>query len=321
MRRVYRGIGRHCLLALAKHYWWFVMLFACPVWAEESPEKGEKDAVVDGILSSFSLPFEDLFKKKHESEWLNLWDEFSGNIGIDIPLRKTKPYNGLNSQGQQGRYSVTFPISLRYNPLSYWFANVNALLYLDKKLQAPWDSDFTYRFGYDDWHPYTLSLVYANYDGNRFHPNRALGERHTRFLEGTYRLGWKFPLTQMLAEPLLIDPNKTINCQMGFNLTPRYVDFVTESRLPHKQTVTMGCHYPIIEDWLFNFTLFWYPQADQQQPWDPDYTYNLTFSSSLPGNLALQYSNYSGNRYPWRDQRDAADVKDGSIGLSWSLAW
>ncbi|EIJ41458.1 hypothetical protein BegalDRAFT_0540 [Beggiatoa alba B18LD] len=283
------------------------------------------DEIVNGLLSSFALPFDELLKAKHESEWVNLLDGFSGSIGLDIPLKKSKPakhyVQGVASQGENNRYSVTMPVFIRYVPLSYWFINFNTLLYLDKNLQAPWNPDFTYSFGYDDWHPYTLSLTYENYGGNRFHPDRALGEEHTHYLEGTYRLGWKFPLAQVIAEPLLIETEKTVNCQLSFNLTPRYIEATEGKRLNHKKSVVLGCRYPIIQEWALNLNLFWYPEPEQQQPWDPDYTYSLTFPQKLLGDFTLQYSNYAGSRYPWREQQDAAGFEDGSFSLSWSLAW
>ncbi len=33
---------------------------------------------------------------------------------------------------------------------------------------AAWDPDFTYGFGYFDWHPRTFSLQHNNYAGNRY---------------------------------------------------------------------------------------------------------------------------------------------------------
>jgi len=46
--------------------------------------------------------------------------------------------------------------------------------YLDADLQATRDPDFSSSVGYDDWHPYTLSQVYANYKDYRLcHPKQA----------------------------------------------------------------------------------------------------------------------------------------------------
>jgi hypothetical protein len=46
--------------------------------------------------------------------------------------------------------------------------------YLDADIQATRDPDFSSSVGYDDWHPYTLSQVYANYKDNRLcHPKQA----------------------------------------------------------------------------------------------------------------------------------------------------
>jgi hypothetical protein len=86
---------------------------------------------------------------------------------------------GSGSQGERAT-NFTFTSLLKYNPLSYWFMSVTYYHYFDEKLKAPWNPDFSYVFGYDDWHPYTLSLLYSNYGGNRLNPDRDKNEKFTR---------------------------------------------------------------------------------------------------------------------------------------------
>jgi hypothetical protein len=62
--------------------------------------------------------------------------------------------------------------------------------------------------------------------------------------------------------------------------------------------------------------------VDQQQPWDPDFTYGIGYYDWHPGTILVQYNNYSGNRLPWRDKSaDTGKFKDGSITISWSWTW
>ncbi len=47
---------------------------------------GEGREIIDGLASSFAVPWRDLFKGKHDSEWRNLLDGFTGELVIDGPL-------------------------------------------------------------------------------------------------------------------------------------------------------------------------------------------------------------------------------------------
>jgi hypothetical protein len=74
--------------------------------------------------------------------------------------------------------------------------------------------------------------------------------------------------------------------------------------------------------WYATSTLNYYPVASQQQPWDPDYTYGFGYFDFHPGKLSVQYNNYSGNRYPWR-QRGAhtGTFAWGGLSLSWGYGF
>jgi len=292
---------------------------ACPVAAQE-----KKNEVIEGLLSSFALPLHDLLQKKHASEWRNLLDGWSVGAAFEYPLKENPPPagTGFGSQGQRGGNKARLALSLRYNPISSWFVQTTYYRYRDEDLQAPWDPDFSYSFGYDDWHPYTLSLVYANYGGNRLHPDRSQDERFTRFEEGTFSLGWKFSVPRALEESLLVHPTGSIGCNINYNVTPKYVDLASLSRKDVKQSVSLGCKYTIYKWWYANFTLYAYPFPKQQQPWDPDFTYGFGYFDWHSGTLSIQYNNYSGNRFPWRQRSaDTGHFQDGSFmaSISWSF--
>lgn len=57
-----------------------------------------------------------------------------------------------------------------------------------------------------------------------------------------------------------------------------------------------------------------------KQPWNPDFTYTLSYSVPLSyGSINLSYQNYNGTRYPWRkNHRNFLALKDGSIGIAFS---
>ncbi|MCH9672317.1 MAG: hypothetical protein K0U93_12790, partial [Gammaproteobacteria bacterium] len=146
--------------------------------------------ISEGLASSFHTPIEDLFKQTHPTQTESLLNGLSVNFGVDVPLNldvaSTPPGNG--SQGSRSGSTPTAKATIKYNPLSYWYFSATFSRYFDEELQAPWNGDFSYSFGYDDWHPYTLSLVYSNFGGNRLNPDRSKGERFTTFEEGSFNL-------------------------------------------------------------------------------------------------------------------------------------
>jgi hypothetical protein len=59
--------------------------------------------------------------------------------------------------------------------------------------QQPWNPDFTYGFGYADWHSYTFSVQYNNYSGNRFPWNKP-AENTGNFLDGIFSVSFNITL-------------------------------------------------------------------------------------------------------------------------------
>lgn len=281
----------------------------------------ESSPVWDGIRSSFALPWRDLLVKQHESTLRSLAEGFSVNLSYSHALTETRSSIGKGTQGAAAT-NDSLQLGVKYNPLSYWFVSLNTLAYLHRDLQKPWDPDFSYVFGYDDWHPYTLSLTYANYGGNRIHPNTALGEHHTRFNQGAWTLGWKFPLPEPLQHLVTVGHGDAVNCSTALTWIPEYTDLASNSVKPNKETVSLGCKYSLTDAWYFNGNAVGYPHRQQQQPWDPDFTYGFGYFDWHPGSISVQYNNYSGNRFPGRlHAAGTGTFRNGAISVSWGQSW
>lgn len=241
-------------------------------------------------------------------------------LGFDYPLRTgEKTTVGAGTQGAPS-VSPTLQAELRINPATYWFAGITFYRYLYEDRQQPWNPDFTYTFGYDDWHPNTFSLTYGNYSGNRLDPGPR--ETHSRFRQGTWSFGYKFRLPETLDRIFKADEKHQIGCNINGNITPRYSDLSTSSMKKYKRSVSLGCRYTLPSNLYANVTAFYYPERSQQQPWDPDFTYGFGYFDWRPGTITVQYNNYSGNRYPWRDSDSGqGGFRRGSISISWSRSW
>lgn len=241
-------------------------------------------------------------------------------LGLDYPLR-TSAGGSTAGAGTQGAPAIspTLQAELRVNPSSYWFGSITFYRYLMSDRQQPWNPDFTYSFGYDDWHPDTFSIVYGNYTGNRLQPEQ--GETVSRFRQGNWSLGYKFRMPQMLDPIFKADDSHEVNCSVNANVTPRYTDLRTLSIRKYKHSLSLGCRYMLPNNLYANATLFYYPDRGRQQPWDPDFTYGFGYFNWRPGTVTVQYNNYAGNRYGWRDPSGQGGFRRGSISISWSANW
>jgi len=81
--------------------------------------------------------------------------------------------------------------SLQYTTYKNFYANITFYCYLFPKQQQPWDPDFTYGFGYFDWHPDTISIQYNNYSGNRF-PWKKTSPGTGSFTNGGFTISWSW---------------------------------------------------------------------------------------------------------------------------------
>jgi hypothetical protein len=258
-------------------------------------------------------------EKQSEVEEKNVAQGFSANWSTDYPL-STSGGSGVGSQGAKG-VSPTVQFSLKYNPLSYWFGQISFYKYLFSERQQSWNPDFTYSFGYDDWHTDTFSMVYSNYTGNRFRRDPANGGRYTAFNQGQWSFGYKFMLPQTLQQLFLVGDGDETGCNTNLGITPQFTDSETLLVKSYKKTISIGCRYTRPSGWYATITVLAYP-GHSQQPWDPDFTYGFGYSDSSPGGISIQYSNYSANRFPGHNSLPGdGSLRKGGISVSWSPPW
>lgn len=273
----------------------------------------------DGSASSFATPGNELATTS-AADGGNSWlSGLSINAGMTQPLQPMQnSTSGSGTQGGQASTS-TLQLGIRYNPVSYWFATFTAYRYLHPSAQQSWDPDFTYSFGYDDWHPYTFSLIYGNYTGNRFEAGNGIA--HSRLEQGAITLAYKFPLPDLLRPIFLSGMGDDLMCSASLTLVPRYTD--TQNNIKdNKVNVGLGCRYTLPAGWYATFTAYHYLRPEQQQPWDPDFVYGFGYFDWHSDTISIQYNNYSGNRFPWRTRAaNTGTFRSGSILVSWSHSW
>ncbi len=254
------------------------------------------------------------------SRWGRLFsgnkDKFSGALSFSSGLKEqwlTIP-NGSESAQRKKKINQLLNLSLQYSPYSYWFANVTMrgpISDFDK-----YTADFRYSFGYDDWHPNTFSLVYSNYGDNRIFPSG--NNRFTYFEQGAFTFAYKFSLPKNIEQHVLINDGDALTCQIGYSWVPRYYSLDDNGIKSNKQVALGGCGYTFKQHFFIRATAFWYPKSEQQQPWNGDYSYSFGYAGYTPGSFSLQYSNYSGTRFPGRSSANAK-FREGTVSLIWFL--
>jgi len=75
------------------------------------------------------------------------------------------------------------------NPHSYYFFGMTSSLDLNGYNNPFYQPDFSYSFGYSDWHLDTFSWNYSNYANNKFSPKE--GEDRFNFGKGNWELSYK----------------------------------------------------------------------------------------------------------------------------------
>lgn len=295
------------------------LLLAPAIPAGAAPPTGAED-IQKGIYGSLAVPLGELEgEPPPDDPWRRWLHGLTIGAAFNTPLSLKAAESGSGTQGALTPNSPNFEQTIRYNPIGAWFGMITFYEYILPSLRAPWNPDFTYVFGYDDWRPYTFSLVYANYSGNRLSPGP--GQSISHFDQGIISAGFKFPFPEQLLPYFLIDPEGAIGFTFNYNVIPRYTKEGTSALGSWQQFLTLNTRFTIW-GWVYGFFTFYVWPAGGQQPWDPDYTYGFGYYDWHPGTIGLQYSNYTGNRYPGRKVgKNTGQFEDGSVTLSWSWTW
>ncbi len=267
------------------------------VKADEMEE--ELKRIFDGASKSFDFP---------AKEWLE--------STTDSRVNKELSCDAGFSLAQRNSGDGYFPVlntSVKFTPLGYWFAETVLYYYTEQEEQDEWEPDFVYRFGYEDWRPYTFSLVYSNYTGNR-----SISDVSEQYDRGSYSLTWNLPVPDFIARPFLIEPERAISCTAGMIYSPLYTTVEEDGHDKIRGKISFSV--PLYRSLHLSFTFFHYfDDSGAQQPWDPDYTYELAWRGKY---FSIAYKNYGGTRFPWRSnlQHDSG-FADGSIGITWHWDW
>ena len=205
-------------------------------------------------------------------------------------------------------------IKARYDK---WEAEIVGKFYYDSDEKADFQPDFTYRFGWISYDPNSFSLFYENFDANRFNPDG--GERFSRIERGQVVLGYRFRIDDELTQSWTGLDNH-MNCDAETRWVPRFLDLDPfDVNANHKIILSMDCKYKIMGGLFVRGEALFYPVKGQQQVFDPDFTYSFGYDTDQRNSFALEYDNFTPNRYPGHDLDGEGSFKDGFWKLTYHL--
>ena len=80
-------------------------------------------------------------------------------------------------------------LNLKYILFNNFFISGSASYYPRKDIRLPWDSDYTYGFGFENWRPWKLTLIYSNYSNHYPWKDQTM---NSGFLYGSLSLSFNY---------------------------------------------------------------------------------------------------------------------------------
>ncbi|WOI57431.1 hypothetical protein [Palleronia sp. LCG004] len=104
-----------------------------------------------------------------------------------------------------------------------------------------------------------------------------------------------------------------LSCSVSTGLGLRYFDLAELDDRYGKLRVSLGCSARLTEKLSARISLVGYPVADQQQPWDPDFTYAFNYKATE--RVTIGYSSYTA-RFGGPGKTFSESLADGSLRAS-----
>jgi hypothetical protein len=105
-----------------------------------------------------------------------------------------------------------------------------------------------------------------------------------------------------------------LRCNLSLSSVRKYYDSKSSRYKSWKTSGSLYCNVALTEKLTAAGTLVGFPVAEQQQPWDPDFTYAVSYKLSKL--TSIGFDNYSGNRLPWSNRKGSGGLRSGGFQLS-----
>lgn len=266
------------------------------------------------------LPSTPEVTQRRRAEWLNRHVETSFQVLVPVQF-----YLETNTSGRGVWTQPALGATLGGRALDHLFMRLTLWGYPDAENRASWTPDFTYSFGWDDWRPWRPFLVHASYSGNRFPWNKLESQPLLQLQKGVNSAGFRLELPKTVRDGLRFPAPLWLGGTVAAHYVPQYDVFRT-SDLPygtgyHMVATAFTVALTWQEHWFAHFTAYYYPFSNQQQPWDPDFTYSFGYMDWQPWRLTVRWNNYAGNRWWFNERPGMGGIDTGALVVSLRLGF
>ena len=239
----------------------------------------------------------------------NKWFKFSFGFGTS--------YSNIFKENNTTRESIKSSISL--SPIKNIFMGITLMKTINKKHNQYYEPDFSYSFGYSDWHQDTFSLIYSNYADNKFSPKGEKGRFN--FTSGNWDLSYKTKIKgiSIFGNFQYSHKNRTKYFALKSGKKLGNLSFSAKYRRTlhiNQDQLTLAAKGYVYKKFYVSTSIYLYSHADRQTSLEPDYAYSFGWRDSRKGKVSIMYSNYyTPTRFPWKKESGPTFDK-GSISLS-----
>jgi hypothetical protein len=233
--------------------------------------------------------------------------------------------NSLKDLLGQGLSRETLKISTTITPIKYFFIGGTFVFDLNKYSNPYYQPDFSYSFGYSDWHPDTWGFSYSNYANNKLNPKEK--EDRFNFDQGTWEVNYKTKIDDWNMKASYKYTRATGNEFLTISGSSMLFDSVlTSVAWDHyfhysQDRLTISGKSFLYKKFFISGSIYLYRRISRQTFLEPDYAYSFGWYDPRPFHISIIYSNYyTPTRWWWRDE-EGPKFLDGSLCVSMSIKY
>lgn len=279
---------------------------------EEIVELNKLDLLESDQIGEELALFNEEKKETFLSGFKDLEDWFKVSVGYSTTVKNFEEKN-------YGREALKTTITM--NPHSYYFLGMSSSLDLNNYTNPYYQPDFSYSFGYSDWHMDTFSWNYSNYANNKFSPKE--GEDRFNFGKGNWELSYKtkYDDITLTAKGKYVTETDTKKLYLKAK-TVVLDDVMVSAQWKHnintsQNRLTLSAKTFLYEKFFVSGSVYEYFKPDTIGSNDGEYAYSFGWKDSRPFYPSILYSNYySPTRW---DPDEGPKFDDGTLSIKFNL--
>lgn len=232
----------------------------------------------------------------------------------------------LSENGKETkRFRSAMSYFIRFRFFEEYSINLTFFHDLNRRAIAPWSPNFNYAIGRYQWRSKKFNYGYENYQPTRF--NDPQDKLLSKLLSGYYFISYSHLMPDSLRKYIAIDSLSNIK----FTWFARYYLY-HQGQGSELQGGTFNSSKPIVgmawrylmggRKFYVEFSPLFYLKPENQQPWDPDFTYGFGYFDYRAFRVSASYGNYNVNRWPWNKQTLVKNsFWDGNFKVSFNWVW